>query len=204
MRGLRCEPSFSRLKWKDALTSAGSLTRQLLTQIEPFIRFDRKYVLVDVQIQYLKRGHYTTNREGTSWHLDGATAVHPVLSREMGIDLPKDKGALDIDDTLTRKRKMRFFSVFFNDVSRTEYVSTALFVDAPKCIPSWEIVSNLIDAERPATSFQDDCVLTEFDDTVLHRATASVRDGWRYWIRIGEIDFLPRARDQHIDTVYAP
>ena len=199
---LRKEPTFSRMKWKDALEASGPITYKLLKRIGKHVHFDRQYALVDVQVQFLKRGQYTTNHEGTAWHLDGATAVHPILSKFIGFNILENRGALDIDDTLTRDRKMRFFSVFFNDISCTEYVEGPFGFDAPRCISSWSTVSKLVDDYHPKTFKQRPGHLMEFDDTVLHRATAAICDGWRYWIRVGEIDFLPRPRDRHIDTVY--
>lgn len=205
MEELRREPSFSRLLLHEAREAAGPCTQEVLDLIEPTLKLDRVHVLIDVQVQYLRPGQYTTNREGTSWHLDGATSIHPVLSEFIGIPaFAGVRGALDIDDTLGRERKMRFTSVFVGRASRTHYVEGEQFrLKAPKCIPSFHFLDGLVEAARPSVLTQGERQIYRFDDTRLHRGSPCLEEGWRYWLRLGEIDFYPRPRAQHIDTVYA-
>jgi len=200
---LRQEPSFSRMLWKDALNNAGPCTKIILDIFEKYLKFDRKYILVDVQIQFLKKNQFTTNKEGTSWHLDGATSIHPVLTEYIGGKITNsERGMLDLYDSLNRKNKMRFYSFFQGEVSKTEYINDPLILEIPKCINTFEQLSDIVNEKEFKIYTQKPLDLMCFDDSVLHRATAAISDGWRYWVRIGEIDFLPRPRARHIDTVY--
>lgn len=204
MEQLRKESSFSRKLLSEARDLAGPCTQEILDLIEPTLKLDRKYILIDVQIQFLKKNQYTTNLEGTSWHIDGATSIHPVLSEFIGIPaFAGVRGALDIDDSLTRERKMRFTSVFIGDSSKTEYLMQSSFkLKCEKCIPSFQYLDKLIDNDNTSILTQEEGSIYRFGDSVLHRGASCKKDGWRYWLRLGEIDFYPRARQQHIDTVY--
>lgn len=168
------------------------------------MKFNRKFVLVDVQIQHLKQNQFTTNKEGTSWHLDGATSIHPVLTEFIGgKSVVEGRGMLDLDDTLKRDRKMVFYSFFSGTSSRTEYVDGPLTLNLPKCIESFEFLGKEVDKINPKIYVQNQLEIVSFDDTVLHRGAAASKDGWRYWVRVGEIDFYPRPRSRPIDTVYS-
>jgi len=165
----------------DAKQVAGPLTKNVLLEMEPFLKKDKKFIYVDSKIQFFHKGDLPVDSK--VWHIDGTFVIRGEEARNLGYTFLHD---------MTAKQKAGITNHYLAYQSSThcatEWIQNPLTISLPECIPTFDILDNLVKAANPAAFAQPAASILHFTDNSLHRAVPASGDGWRLWIRVLETD----------------
>jgi hypothetical protein len=167
--------------FEEALREAGPLTKSVLLEMEPLLKRNKKFIYVDSKIQYFHKGDLPVDSQ--LWHVDGSTSLRGEAANKLGYTLLHNMaGKLEmgvVDNYLAYQSSHH---------CATQWVTEQLGINLPKCIPSFDILDDLVRKVNPKHMSQPAGSIIQFTDNSLHRAVPATDDGWRLWIRCVETD----------------
>ena len=166
--------------FEEAIQEAGPITKSVLIQMEPFLRGGRKFTYIDSKIQYFHKGDLPV--DSNLWHVDGSITIRDHRAWEKGYLLLHDlKAKLEMPT--------EYFMAYQSSVHcATEFGIDTVCLTMPECIPSFDIMDQLVKETDMRRMSQPAGSIISFTDNSLHRAVPATADGWRLWIRCIETD----------------
>lgn len=173
--------TFMWCSFEEAKREAGPLTKKVLLEMEPLLTHTSKFIYIDSKIQFFHRGDLPVDSK--LWHVDGSLTIRDHRAWDQGYLLLHDlKGKLESGKT---EHYMAYQS---SEHCATEFATDTVAVILPECIPSFDIMDEVVRSVKPRTMSQPASSIVKFTDNSLHRAVPAKADGWRLWIRCIETD----------------
>lgn len=193
MKVIQNEPMLHSSDIEFALAKGGDLTRMLLnlSSVKAFIKNcpKERYLVLDSRTMMLMPGMYPAI---PGWHCDA-------VKRPSATAQPD----LEIVDPLTAHLALHFSSRYVGKgtVTSTYFANEPLTIDVDKD-KVWGSVDNAVNQRRLRYSKAEDGELWWFNRDTLHRASASVARGWRWWVRLSYYHTAPRPQVRTQVQVY--
>jgi hypothetical protein len=165
------------------------LANMILSSIEdPKLKCPKHlYPVIDTRSHMLMEGMYPAI---PGWHCDGV-----IRDTETG---QPDFSKLD---PLARHTVVTMSSVP-GGTSRTEFVTEPLEVQYDERKVWGSIDEDINEELDPTTISLDDGIITTFNQTTLHRATSTMKKGWRFFFRLSYYHTPPRNQIRNQVQVY--
>lgn len=167
--------------FEEAKREAGPVTKNVLLEMEPHLKGDKKYVYVDSKIQYFRKNDLPVDSK--LWHVDGSIPIRGEQAWKMGYTLLHD-----LKSKISSGVVDRYLAYQSSVHCATQWVTGSIALDLPECIPSFDILDQAVERLNPRRMSQPAGSIVGFTDNSLHRAVQASSDGWRLWIRCVETD----------------
>jgi hypothetical protein len=167
--------------FEEAKQEAGPLTKQVLLRMEPHLKHDKKFIYVDSKIQFFHKNDLPVDSK--LWHVDGSISIRGEQAWQAGYTLLHDLKSKVLSGVTNS-----YLAYQSSHHCATQWVVDPITVSIPECIPSFDILDELVQKQNPTFRSQPAGSIIQFTDNCLHRAVPASEDGWRLWIRCVETD----------------
>jgi len=164
----------------------GLLTQSMLDVIEPKLENDKHYV-IDTKSVMLMPGMFPSI---PGWHCDGVVRQNHVAQPDLR-KLDKDM-----------KHWVGLISSNPDGTSNTEFLRESWSIPCEEQ-RVWGSVNDFLESMPTKTVMAADGDIIEFTQPTLHRATATLNKGWRFFFRLSEYHKPPMNKIRHQVQVYA-
>jgi hypothetical protein len=175
------EVTFVWCPFEEAKREAGSLTKSVLVEMEPFLRGDKKFIYVDSKLQYFRKGDHPV--DSNLWHVDGTPVVRGEGAWALGYTMLHNMRKKMWDGVMDR-----YLAYQSSEHCATEWATSPVKVIIPELIPSFDLLDQKVKELEFKTMSQPAGSIIAFTDNSLHRAVPATADGWRLWLRVLETD----------------
>lgn len=173
--------TFVWASFEEAKREAGPLSKSVLLEMESHLKGNKRHIYVDSKIQFFNKGDLPVDSK--LWHVDGTVAIRGEQAWRSGYTLLHDMKAK------VRSGVMDDYLAYQSSVHcATQWVTQPMFIYLPECIPTFDILDQLVQEDNPEVMSQPASSIVHFTDRSLHRAVQASDDGWRLWIRVLETD----------------
>lgn len=174
--------TFMWTPFEEALQEAGPITRNVLQEMEPFLKRDKKFIYIDSKIQFFRKNDLPV--DSNLWHIDGSLAIRDSRIKELGFSLLHDLKARLTGDYVPNN----YLAYQSSYHCATEFAYKPIYTTLPECIPSFDILDQKIKKKIVLSRSQPAGSIVAFNGLSLHRAVPASEDGWRLWVRCIETD----------------
>jgi hypothetical protein len=167
--------------FEEAKREAGPVTKNVLLQMEPHLKHNKKYIYVDSKIQFFRQNDLPVDSK--LWHVDGSIAVRGEQAWNAGYMLLHD-----LKSKITSGVVDNYLAYQSSHHCATQWAIDAVTLSIPERIPSFDLLDTLVQRANPRVRSQPAGSIIRFTDNSLHRAVPASDDGWRLWVRCIETD----------------
>lgn len=167
---------------EQAIQEAGPVSKLVLQEMESLLERNKRFVYIDSKIQYFHETDLPVDSK--LWHIDGSLAIRDPRLQSIGYSLLHDMKTRLLN-TATPNRYLAYQSSYH---CATQFATAPLSITIPDCIPSFDLLDEVVQAANPTYQSQPAGSIVAFDELSLHRAVPATASGWRLWIRCIETD----------------
>lgn len=178
--------------FEEAQKEAGPVTKNVLLEMEPFLKHDKRFIYVDSKLQYFHKGDLPV--DSCLWHVDGTPVIRGEQAYAFGYTMLHNLRKKQLDGVVDH-----YLAYQSSEHCATEWAQGLVSVYVPELIPSFDVLDELVKAEEFKTMSQPAGSIIAFTDNSLHRAVHATEDGWRLWIRVVETNKVANINDNIIE-----